>query len=57
MSGDVTLFITATLPPSSLTTLRNIGREAADYIAAQAKLAGFDVAVSCLVGDATGDRR
>lgn len=52
MAEPVTLVITTTMPASSLTTLRNIGTEAADYIAAQARLAGFDIEVSCLVGHA-----
>lgn len=49
-SDYVTLVITVTLPRSATTTLRNIGTEASDYIAAQAALAGFTADVTCIVG-------
>lgn len=50
MADRVTLSITVTLPNGYLTTLRNIGEEAAAYIAAQVRDAGTEADVICLVG-------
>ena len=50
MGEPITLVITVTLPNGYLTTLRNIGSEAAYYVDAQLRDAGVTVpVVTCLV--------
>lgn len=54
---EVTMVLTVTLPNGSQTTLRNIASEAALYVDAQVRLAGYTPTVYCLVGDGTRTTR
>jgi len=51
MGEPITLVVTVTMPNGYLATLRNIGAEAAEYVADQLRAAGVaEPAVTCLVG-------